>query len=805
VANKGAAGPYRSAAYCSNILSSSQPFESQTHKIEYPLGKHTYTMATSTVFCLPSPSSTISQSPMMYEEFQQKKNASSSSPSKSKSKAAPSSQAQSPSLPWLVQYWSSSLLQKPGMLMDQMFSCGAVDTTVATTVTPATTTPAKTFDTVKLDESYRINIEKNDTIGSNSIYFDETIAAKATLPKPASPTPIAATPSTSCTPFRKSNHRKSKSLSEKWTQLRSVVASHDDTNSYDYYEDVMMSVSVDDDRHNASRGLHPISSSSSNCRQSKQESFRNYRKSSIVVDDDEDDSDDDDTNALIQDCDKWNDDDDIRLSSPFHNHENDDEEEDRDDEYDDDIRMAPPVSFSPTQSEVTAFRHTKGPGNTSIRNNVNKHRESKLNKRESLNSINTNSYMNLHTCHSFDQYIDTTHYLCATSESEHVKIKGATGATVSPTSSSSPTKKLGSSRTPPRHQHTRTQTPEAYTTTTAPLAKTGGGPLRKSRTPPSPAKSTGADTYTTISLSHSYVHDFEQVTTGLENSELEEQQEEVRDLSTSSSHASLSSLIEDLDTKMNGHSLFLDRLANEQLVTPPRTSTPPPPPPNSASLIRHGSPFRMKNKSVSIHSEKEDNNIFGIVDDEQDEDDSFASSSAFRSLIRMQTQNYQLAPSLSLSTHAAEGGVRAAAAAARAGARDGDGVEEFTMEEEEEQPQDTDTRVRDASQNLALFHTPSPTRVMPTSSPPSIVVPLHPHQRIIAPLPHRTESATFDNTDDNSEYTYSSCREATSSSHAQHPRPRQLFPTTPLTTAATTMNTNTTNPSNLAPMFPELW
>jgi len=163
--------------------------------------------------------------------------------------------------------------------MDQMFSCGAVDTTVATTVaTTATPTTTKTFDTVKLDESYRINIEKNDTIGSHSIYFDETIAAKATLPKPAvsSPTPtLTATTSaaaSSCTPFRKSNHhRKSKSLSEKWNQLRSVVASHDDTNSYDYYEDVMMSVSADDDRHNnTSRGLHPFSSSTSSCRQSKQ-------------------------------------------------------------------------------------------------------------------------------------------------------------------------------------------------------------------------------------------------------------------------------------------------------------------------------------------------------------------------------------------------------------------------------------------------------------------------------------------------------------------------------------------------------
>merc|ERR1712238_396137 len=180
--------------------------------------------------------------------------------------------------------------------------------------------------------------------------------------------------------------------------------------------------------------------------------------------------------------------------------------------------------MGPTQSEVTAFR------NTSISNNVN--------KRDSMNSINTNTYMNLHTCHSFDQYIDTTNYLCATSESEHVKTKGGAVSPTSSSSSSSPsTKKPGSSssRTPPRHQHTRTPTPESYT---AALAKTGA-PFRKTRTPPSPAKSTGADTYTTISLSHSYVHDFEQVT------ELESDLD--RALSTSSSHASLSSLIEDLD------------------------------------------------------------------------------------------------------------------------------------------------------------------------------------------------------------------------------------------------------------------
>mmetsp|Transcript_12298 Transcript_12298/g.13503 ORF Transcript_12298/g.13503 Transcript_12298/m.13503 type:complete len:123 (+) Transcript_12298:479-847(+) len=118
--------------------------------------------------------------------------------------------------------------------------------------------------------------------------------------------------------------------------------------------------------------------------------------------------------------------------------------------------MAPPVSFSSTQSEVTAFCQT------TIGNNVN--------KRESMNSINTNSYMNLYTCCLFNQYIDTTHYLCATSESEHIKTKGATEA-VSPTSASSHTKKQGSLETPLKHQYTRTQTLESCTVA---LALTGG-------------------------------------------------------------------------------------------------------------------------------------------------------------------------------------------------------------------------------------------------------------------------------------------------------------------------------------------
>ena len=73
---------------------------------------------------------------------------------------------------------------------------------------------------------------------------------------------------------------------------------------------------------------------------------------------------------------------------------------------------------------------------------------------------------------------------------------------------------------------------------------------------------------------------------------------------------------------------------------------------------------------------------------------------------------------------------------------DSGGVEE-SKEEEEEQPQDD-------SNDTDMFFTPSLIRV--SSSSLSLLVLLHPHQRIIAPMPHRTDSTTFDkdNEDDNS-------------------------------------------------------
>ena len=115
---------------------------------------------------------------------------------------------------------------------------------------------------------------------------------------------------------------------------------------------------------------------------------------------------------------------------------------------------------------------------------------------------------------------------------------------------------------------------------------------------------------------------------------------------------------------------------------------------------------------------------------------------AFQSLIWIQTQNYQLSSSLSLPTLVAGGSVCIC---------DSVGVEEF---KEEEDPLDN-------SNNSYIFSTPSPMRVLLSSW--SLLVPLYPHQHIIAPLPHCTDSSTFDNNND----VYMYCQKSLKSQH-QH-------------------------------------
>ena len=57
------------------------------------------------------------------------------------------------------------------------------------------------------------------------------------------------------------------------------------------------------------------------------------------------------------------------------------------------------------------------------------------------------------------------------------------------------------------------------------------------------------------------------------------------------------------------------------------------------------------------------------------------------------------------------------------------------------------------------------TRVSPSSS--FLLVLLHPHQRIITPLPHCNDSVTFDNNNDDDNSGYTNCQESLQSQNQQ--------------------------------------
>ena len=91
----------------------------------------------------------------------------------------PSQQPQSPSLPWLVEYWGSSFLRTPAMIIDQMFSCTSCNNTSSSLDEvsvhhshdndrhrnngngSSSSSSSPTTTTMPLDESYRIDDNKN--------------------------------------------------------------------------------------------------------------------------------------------------------------------------------------------------------------------------------------------------------------------------------------------------------------------------------------------------------------------------------------------------------------------------------------------------------------------------------------------------------------------------------------------------------------------------------------------------------------------------------------------------------------------
>jgi len=133
-------------------------------------------------FILPSPSRTQQQ-----EVEQQQQSPDNEPVVPHNAKATPQPQHRSPSLPWLVEYWSSSLCRAPEMVFDNLCSChSAVD-------------PLETIHT-------------SSSTDSKKSYFDDTILRSD--PKvDRSPTKISST---------------------RWEALRAVAASHGDFTAQDY-------------------------------------------------------------------------------------------------------------------------------------------------------------------------------------------------------------------------------------------------------------------------------------------------------------------------------------------------------------------------------------------------------------------------------------------------------------------------------------------------------------------------------------------------------------------------------------------
>jgi len=302
---------------------------------------------------------------------------------------------QAPSLPWLVNYWSSSCFKAPALLFDQICSCSS-----------AAEPPKSVYST-------------NDSFNSNSqtnTYFDDTV--------------LRSDPKVDRSPTRISPTR--------WDALRSVVASHADYTIEDYCDFAeLMPCEEKEENNDNDNSRYPTS-------KTKKSSRNQCRRSSILADNSKDED-----VAMDMDCDL-----------------------DQSEEMKEDIRMKPPASPT-TQSESSIFR----------------------NSTQASHSRN-HSGKGLNTCHSSDQYIDTTRYLCAE------------GPSTPPT-------------TPPRWSPPSTSLHDRHRSRQASLMQTTLTPrtlsfqrlaipnTNASRKPPSPSQSV-ADTYTTISLSHSFAREFEE-------------------------------------------------------------------------------------------------------------------------------------------------------------------------------------------------------------------------------------------------------------------------------------------------------
>lgn len=456
----------------------------------------------------------------------------------------------SPSLPWLVEYWSSTFFRAPSAVIGQMM-CSCASTSMDFDESPS----------LAMGSGESNNM--NSIVGKNS-YFDDTI--------------VRSDPTVERSPSKISPTR--------WEALRAVVASHEDTTTSDYCDFYSGEEEKQYMEEATADSKYPVKTKIVE----KTTNWSKYRESSILVDD-----------SMEEDID-----------------------------VDDDIRMELPSYLANNDDADVGGR-------------------------------------DLNTCHSFDQYVDTTsRYLCVQQEEQTVPSTPPPAA---------PPRNPHSSRLPDR----RRSRYMAAATTLSP--RTLGFQRLQRLTPPSPSPS-AADTYTTISLSHSFVREFDDD----DDSEMDHREPpmDAPKQATSPFHWDIE----------EGNLL----ITAETLLTESASSSLAP-----SSSSRTGSPFRRLQPRTrsNIEDEKNEdedgnnNNYWPSTpprksrkfDDDNanagdDEDDS-----AYRCLVRMSPDNYRH------GKHTP--------------------YDDWCTEE-----------VRNRVSSVA------------SSASSSILLPLHPHQRIIAPLPH---------------------------------------------------------------------
>lgn len=468
----------------------------------------------------------------------------------------------SPSVPWLVEYWSSSFFRAPSFVLDQMM-CSCASTSI------------------ELKEGDAASSNNNSIVSKNS-YFDDTIVKSDPANVVRSPTKISPT---------------------RWEALRAVVASHGDYTSQDYCDFYEGTVSSQDEGNqlpkyskeevHSANSRYPI--------KTKPTDWSKCRESSILATDD-----------------------------------SMEEDEDYLDITDDDIRVEPPASPNPA-----------------------------LCGEEDMDM----SGRDLNTCHSFDQYIDTSRYICAQREQQQRSIPATPPPATPP-------------RVPPANRlPDRRRSRQIGAATTLTPRTLGFQRLQRSLPPPSPS----ADTYTTISLSQSFAREFD------DDDDSSEHMVERR----SPLRPSPVTPPSNVDFRQR-EALFLDRIASETLPT--------------TSPSRLGSPFRrlQPRTRANIEDEKkedENDDFYPSTPPRKpkkssDEDDEEEDESAYRCLVRMSPDNYR---------------------------------------HEKHTPYD-DWMAEEAMHRVSVTSEAS-------SASSSVLLPLHPHQRIIAPLPHDWESFHEDSMD----------------------------------------------------------